>query len=80
MLGSIYYQGKLINQDYTKALTYLLKAAESNDNSAEFLLGYMYEKGHGVEKDKVKAKEWYERSKAHGNKTAELMINLLFLS
>ena len=60
-----------------KAFHYLQIGAEAGDSNAQLVVGYMYESGRGVEKDKNKAKMWYERSKALGNKKAEMLLSLL---
>lgn len=38
---------------------------------AQYMLGRYYEKGIGVAKDRVLAKEWYEKAAAQGNEKAK---------
>jgi len=45
--------------------------AERGDASAQFCLGHMYETGLGVEKDDVKAVEWYRKAAEQGHAKAQ---------
>ncbi len=56
--------------DYDKALKYLTKAAELGDAQAHFLLGFMYLRGEGVEKDKEKAVYHFEKAAIGGHPVA----------
>jgi tetratricopeptide (TPR) repeat protein len=61
-LGLIrYYDG-----DYDGAVEFLAKAAELGDLVARYQLGWMYERGEGVEKDKEKEVYHYERAAIGG--------------
>lgn len=53
--------------DYTKALEYALPAAEQGASPSRFVLGEMYARGLGVEKDVVKAAQLY-RSAANASR------------
>lgn len=57
-VGGLYYAGKGVEQDMTKARSWLEKAAMSNEASAQFLLG----KISALEGDYNKAFSWYERA------------------
>ena len=61
-LGTIYYQGNGIPQDYEKALHWYLKAAAQGHPHAQLGLGTLYANGHGVRKNHTKAKEWFAKS------------------
>ena len=50
-LGSLYYEGKGVRQDYTKATKWFLEAALQGDAYAQKKLGNAYALGHGVQKD-----------------------------
>ena len=58
-LGKIYCRSR----HFEKAVTFLVKSAERGNKDARFVLGLCYEFGLGVEKDRVEAREWYERSR-----------------
>ena len=40
------------NREYSKAIEYWTKAAELGDSEAHCKLSFLYQRGHGVEKDK----------------------------
>lgn len=69
-LARRYYFGDGTPQNYQQALIWFLKVANRGDvasyplgeysrSDAQFLLGTMFEKGHGVRKDLVEAHKWY---------------------
>ncbi len=57
-------------QDYAKAMLWYYEAAEQGNDSAQFYLGVMYEKGLGVSMDYIEAHNWYNLAAAQGHKTA----------
>ena len=63
------------NGDYDAAVKNLTKASNLSDKQkageAAFKLGTMYENGEGVEANKQKAIEWYEKAAKLGNKGAK---------
>ncbi len=74
-LGNQYYFGwDVLEQDYSKALKFLTIAAEGGDAMSQFLLGYMYGAGRGVERDSVKAFEWFLKAAEQG--IPEAMYNV----
>ena len=74
-LGNQYYFGwDVLEQDYSKALKFLTIAAEGNHAMSLFLLGYMYGSGRGVERDPVKAFEWFLKAAEQG--VPEAMYNV----
>ena len=60
-----------LKADREKGLRYMTMAAEKNNSAAMLYLGYYYEAGMGVTKDKEKALEWYAKSEKLGNKAAK---------
>lgn len=48
------------NKDYKKV--YDLAMSISEDPTAQYYLGYLYEKGYGVNKDYAKALKWYRKA------------------
>ena len=73
-LGSQYYYGWEIEQDYAKALKYLTVAAEAGDGMSQFLLGFMYGSGRGVEKDLDATYKWFLAAAENG--IPEAMFNV----
>lgn len=69
--GKDYFHGKNnAVQNYERAVYYYRLAAEAGYADAQNSLGYCYEKGYGVEKDKKLALSWYLKSAENGNVTA----------
>lgn len=66
-LGTMYYNGQGVQQDYQKARQWYEKAAAQGESSAQFCLGLLYENGHGVRQDLATAKEWYGKACDNGN-------------
>ncbi|MFP3677266.1 TonB family protein [Pseudomonas sp. SIMBA_041] len=65
-LGSAYYLGDGVPQNYSQALNWSLKAAEKGQPEAENILGVLYREGNGVVKDEQKANEWNFKAAEHG--------------
>ena len=57
--------------DYAGAMAEFLPAARSGNADAEELIGVMYALGLGVERDDVRAFEWYLRSSLKGHPGAQ---------
>ena len=61
-LGSMYYYGDGVEQDYKQAAFWFCKAAEQGNADAQLYLGRMYQGGRGVEKDIGQAIFWYRKA------------------
>jgi uncharacterized protein len=64
VLGSYYYFGIRIFQDYTEAVKWYRKAADQREASAQYSLGAVYADGTGVAQDYVLAHMWWSLSAA----------------
>lgn len=51
-----------MRSDYSQALTILRPAAERGEPWAQLRMGFLYEKGFGVEKDTREAVDWYRKA------------------
>ena len=60
VLGYYYFDGKIIPQDYPKAVESFSRACEKGSESAAYMLGYCYREGLGVETNAVKAFEYFK--------------------
>ena len=60
VLGYYYFDGKIIPQDYPKAIASFNRASEKGSESAAYMLGYCYREGLGVETNAVKAFEYFK--------------------
>ncbi|MCO6546134.1 MAG: sel1 repeat family protein, partial [Gilliamella sp.] len=67
-LGDMYFDGKVVEQDYSLAKIWLEKAAEQNDPYAQWNLGVIYFNGYDVKKDTEKAKELFKKACENGIK------------
>lgn len=63
-------------QDYSNALIWLHKAAEEGQTYAMFVLGVIYQKGKGVEKNNQIAFEWFTKSAKDGKGEYPAMLLL----
>lgn len=60
--------GEGCNPDPETAVQWLLKAAEKNNDKAQFELGNAYLTGNGVEEnDEIEQMEWFEKAAENGN-------------
>ena len=55
-LGSLYYNGDVVERNLEKAKYWFEKSAEQGDSDAQVSLGSMYLYGEGVEQDLEKAR------------------------
>ncbi|QQO09631.1 tetratricopeptide repeat protein [Breznakiella homolactica] len=62
MLGEYYFYGKIVPQDYKKAMELLLDSAKNGNEKSQRLIGDMFFFGLGVEVDYEKAVKWYEEA------------------
>jgi TPR repeat protein len=71
-LGSLYYQGLGVSQDYKEAVKWLLKAAEQGHIFSQATLGTVYAEGvQGVvPKEPPRALMWYIKAAAQGDMEA----------
>ncbi len=70
-LGTFYFCGNGIKQDYDEAVTWFKKAAEQGYPIAEYNLGYCYYHGEGVEQDYAEAAKWWTKAAEQGDGASE---------
>jgi TPR repeat protein len=78
ILGEIFYYGKGVKKNYTKAVNWYMKSAEQDYASAQFYLGVMYEIGEGVEKDYTTAVNWYRKAAEQGYASAQCYLGVMY--
>tara|TARA_R110002095_G_scaffold179904_3_gene157445 strand:- start:547 stop:1869 length:1323 start_codon:yes stop_codon:yes gene_type:complete len=79
-LGWMYNDGLGTEQNFDKAFYSWLTAAKQGDASAQFQIGYFYDVGKGhIEKDRVKALEWYKKSASQDYAEAQRFIGYIYL-
>jgi len=83
-LGNCYYkQG--VTKDYKeavnwykKAVKWYTKAAEQGTADAQCRLGFCYDEGYGVAKDKIEAVKWYTKAAEQGDAIAQFNLGFLY--
>ncbi len=67
-LGNLYNQGvDGLDRDYGQAAKWFRKAAVEGEPTAQYLLGTLYELGHGVPQDIVEAYAWMDVGTRYGD-------------
>ena len=76
-LGLIYLYGLGVKNDYEKAATLFLSAAQQGNAKAQGYLGYLYSDGMGVKKSLIEAYAWLSVSVANGNENSKNNLNIV---
>ena len=66
------------NNNFRKAFEQACKMADHDCSYSQCILGLMYEKGVGVEKDVTKAVEWYTKAARRGFADAQFRLGRLY--
>jgi uncharacterized protein len=66
--------------DFETALAELRPLAEKSDPNAQFLLGMLYDAGHGVAQDPSVAASWYRKAAEQQHPVAQLFLGVLLYS
>ena len=76
ILGRCYYKGDTLGfkRDSVLAVKWLRLACEKNEAVALLNMGFCYRDGFGVEEDKDKAQEYFEKAASQGSRRAEYQI------
>ena len=73
-IGIHYYLGLGIERNLRQAVEWFEKSARADQVNAQYNLGLMYENGHHVKQDYVKAYTWYYIAAERGNGNAARRI------
>ena len=76
-LGTNYYYGTGVPQDYKEAVKWYRKSAEQGHAMAQSILGLMYANGTGVPQDDKEAYAWLSVAKANGLELAEKNLGIV---
>lgn len=68
-----YYRG-----DYADAMRLMTPLAEGGDRHAQYLIGFMHERGQGVPKDYLEAAKWYGQAADLGHPFAQNNLGVLY--
>lgn len=77
-LGTYYYYGKGVTQDYSESVKCYRRAAEQGDALAQCDLGYCLDTGKGITQNLAEALEWYRKAAEQGNATAQYNIGVCY--
>ncbi|MDF1880786.1 sel1 repeat family protein [Sulfurimonas sp. MAG313] len=78
LLATAYKEGKLGQQDVSKAMFWYKKAAKMGDEDAMLMLGWLYYKGSAtLMVDEEKARYWFSKASEKGLDEALEMLDLL---
>jgi TPR repeat protein len=70
-LADMYYHGRGLAKDHSKALSWYEAAAALGDLSAQVQAGWMFSRGIGATVDREKAAAWFRRAAVAGNARAQ---------
>jgi len=76
-LGSMYYIGNGVKQNYETSYRWYRLAAEQGDRGAQYSIANMYFLGEGVQQNNNKATYWYQRSSEQGHIAAKKNLGSL---
>jgi len=77
-LGLLYYNGRGVPRDYTKAREWFEKAATQGDANAQYHLGVLYDFEKGVPQNFATARQWYEKAAEQGHAGAQNNLGGLY--
>lgn len=77
-IGTTYYFGRGVTQDYSQAYVWFRRAAEQGNADAEYCLGVLYDNGEGVAQDPAQAAAWLRKAAGEGNADAQLALGLAY--
>jgi TPR repeat protein len=78
-LGSLFYRGHGVEQNYDIATDYFQRGAKKSHAASLNNLGICYEEGHGVPRDPAAAKDCYRKAAEQGYPSAENNLGFLLL-
>jgi len=79
-LGSMYFYGVGVSQDYAAALQWYRRSADKGFARAKHDVGYMYDTGKGVQQDFAQAIYWYRQAADQGDPQAECGLAAMYYS
>jgi TPR repeat protein len=79
VLGLVYYEGRVVPQDYAAAAMWYRKAAEQGHAEAQIQLGVLYHDGEGVPQDDAAAVRWFRKATEQSNARAQFLLGIMYL-
>jgi TPR repeat protein len=78
VLGTLYYDGTGVTQDFKQAAKWIQIAAEQGRTEAQLALGNLYFDGEGVTQDYEAAVRWYLLAAKKGNADAQFNMGYMY--
>ena len=79
-LGTRYFLGDDVSQDYAEAAKWFLKAAEQGHIEAQYYLGMLYRDGKGVPQYYLDAAKWCRKAAEQDYSAAQNMLGDLYFN
>jgi|KBSSwiStaDraftv2_1062776.scaffolds.fasta_scaffold911785_1 TPR repeat protein len=79
-LGTLYAEGKGVEQNDAIAALWFERAANQGDAAAQYNLGASYIEGLGVKKDEAEAAKWFRKAADQRMAFAQLNLGMLYAS
>ncbi len=77
-IGGRYAEGNGVDEDFTEALKWYRKAAETNHAEAQYALGTACAYGMNVQQDYEKALEWFKKAAEQGHIEAQYNLGMSY--
>ena len=77
-LGTLYFQGRSVVQDYAEALKWFRKAALQGHAPAQRNLANMYYNGYGLPKDSAEGLKWFHKAAGNGDPQAQNVLGSVY--
>ncbi|MCR5315407.1 MAG: caspase family protein [Bacteroidaceae bacterium] len=78
LVGSYYYNGQGVGQDYAQAASWFRKAADQGIAEAQYNLGNCYKNGKGVKQDYAQAVAWHRKAAEQGFALAQTSLAIFY--
>lgn len=77
-VGHFYFRGQGVEQDYIKALPWLMKAAEYGKKDSQYTLGIMFKNALGVQRDINRAMGYFRSAARLGHPKAQFNLGITY--
>ena len=78
LLGLMYYEGKGVRRDYSRAISYFDIAANAGYSPAQNMMGVCFEQGQGTSSDYDEAAQWYYKAAQQKSPLATKNLGMLY--
>src|SRR5436190_838508 len=77
-VGTMYYNGQSVSQDYKKAFEWYMESATQGDAQAQSAVAAMYLRGLGIKQDNKTALQWYTKAAKQGYADAQNNLGVMY--